>query len=101
MRRFDHVHVDLVGPLPASRGYTYLFTMVDRFTRWPEVVPISDISATTCARALIGSWVARFGLPLDITSDRGTQFTSTLWSEMATLLGTKLHHTTAYHPQAN
>lgn len=100
-RRFDHVHVDLVGPLPASRGYTYLFTMVDRFTRWPEVVPLTDISTTSCARALVGGWVSRFGLPLDITSDRGTQFTSKLWAEMAELLGTKLHHTTAYHPQAN
>ncbi|KAJ8415636.1 hypothetical protein AAFF_G00426160 [Aldrovandia affinis] len=38
-RRFDHVNVDLVGPLPPSHGYTYLFTMVDRTTRWPEAVP--------------------------------------------------------------
>lgn len=32
-RRFDHVHVDLVGPLPPSRGCTHLLTMVDRTTR--------------------------------------------------------------------
>ncbi|KAJ8389879.1 hypothetical protein AAFF_G00113480 [Aldrovandia affinis] len=38
-RRFDHVNADLVGPLPPSHGYTYLFTMVDRTTRWPEAVP--------------------------------------------------------------
>uniref|UniRef100_A0AAV2KH15 Reverse transcriptase RNase H-like domain-containing protein n=1 Tax=Knipowitschia caucasica TaxID=637954 RepID=A0AAV2KH15_KNICA len=35
-RRFDHVNIDLVGPLPPSRGFTYLLTMVDRTTRWPE-----------------------------------------------------------------
>ena len=40
-------------------------------------------------------------MPKDITSDRGPQFTSQLWSSFAELLGTKLHHTTAYHPQAN
>ena len=38
---------------------------------------------------------------MDITSDRGPQFTSQLWSSIAQLLGTRLHHSTAYHPQAN
>ena len=100
-RRFTHINLDLVGPLPASQEYTYLLTIVDRSTRWPEATPLSDISAQTCAKALVANWVARFGLPSDITSDRGAQFTSALWGRMAELLGTKLHHTTAYHPQAN
>ena len=30
--RFDHVHIDLVGPIPESQGQTYLLTMMDRFT---------------------------------------------------------------------
>jgi hypothetical protein len=38
-RRFSHVHVDLVGPLPTSaEGFGYLFTLVDRSTRWVEAV---------------------------------------------------------------
>jgi transposase InsO family protein len=100
-RRFDHIHVDLVGPLPPSRGYTHLFTIVDRFTRWPEAIPIKDTSAEECARALISHWIARFGVPMDLSSDRGAQFTSGLWAAVADLLGTKLHRTTSYHPQAN
>ena len=100
-RRFDHIHVDIVGPLPPSQGYTHLFTIVDRFTRWPEAIPLSDTSTTACARALITHWIARFGLPCHLSSDRGSQFTSDLWSSIARLLGTALHHTTAYHPQAN
>ena len=36
-----------------------------------------------------------------MTSDRGTQFISDLWRAMSNLLGTELHPTTAYHPQAN
>ena len=100
-RRFDEINIDLVGPLPPSQGFTYLFTIVDRFTRWPEAIPLADISAASCARALVQHWISRFGLPLNISSDRGPQFTSQLWSALAELLGTKLHHTTAYHPQAN
>lgn len=99
--RFLHVHVDLVGPLPPSHGYTYLLTAVDRFTRWPEAIPLSDISAASCARAFALHWVARFGVPEHLSSDRGSQFTSQLWADVAQLLGVQLHRTTAYHPQAN
>ena len=99
--RFEHVHVDLVGPLPPSNNYTYLLTMVDRFTRWCEVVPISDITAETVARSFVTNWVARFGTPLVVTSDRGRQFESTLWSHVMRLLGIRRSRTTAYHPIAN
>ncbi|CAI5673972.1 unnamed protein product [Oreochromis niloticus] len=100
-RRFDHVHVDLVGPLPQSQGFTHLLTVVDRTTRWPEVVPLASTTAATVARAFLSTWVSRFGPPADITSDRGPQFVSELWSAMADGLGVKVHRTTAYHPQAN
>ena len=100
-RRFDHIHVDLVGPLPPSRGYSYLFTIVDRFTRWPEAIPINDTTATGCAETLVANWISRFGVPSHISSDRGPQFTSTLWSAVCRLLGTKHHRTTAWHPQSN
>lgn len=99
--RFSSLHVDLVGPLPVSQGMTYLFTIIDRFTRWPEVIPIPDAQASTCATALLSNWIARFGVPADITSDRGPQFTSSLWRECNKLLGVTHHTTTSYHPQAN
>ena len=99
--RFLSLHVDLVGPLPPSEGMTYLFTIIDRFTRWPEAIPIPDAKASTCAKALTRHWIARFGVPQDITSDRGAQFTSSLWSELGHTLGVRMQQTTAYHPQAN
>lgn len=100
-KRFGHVHVDLVGPLPPSHGFTHLFTTVDRTTRWPEAVPLASMTSADVARAFIATWVARFGVPSDVSSDRGPQFTSELWSVVAQGLGVKLHRTTAYHPQAN
>ena len=99
--RFAHVHVDLVGPLPASRGYTHLLTVIDRFTWWPEAIPIARTDAGTIGRAFALHWVPRFGVPKDITSDRGTQFTSDIWRALSESLGAKIHHMTAYHPQSN
>ena len=99
--RFEHIHVDLVGPLPSSEGQTYLFTIIDRFARWPEAIPLPDASTVTCARALLRGWVSRFGCPVTITSDRGPQFTSALWAGLSESLGMNHVKTTAYHPQAN
>ncbi|KAK3786083.1 hypothetical protein RRG08_045470 [Elysia crispata] len=58
-------------------------------------------SKTTCARALLRTWIARFGVPDSITSDQGPQFTSGLWRELHNVLGCSNKHTTAYHPQSN
>ena len=69
--RFGSRHVDLVGPLPVSKGYKYLFTIVDRYSRWLEAVPLSSMTARDCATALLRSWISRFGVPGDITSDQG------------------------------
>jgi transposase InsO family protein len=101
-RKFSHMHVDLVGPLPASsEGHVYLLTIIDRSTRWFEAVPLRNMEASMCVDAFISSWVARFGVPETVTTDRGTQFTSALWSSTCTSLGIKHVLTTAYHPQSN
>jgi transposase InsO family protein len=101
-QRFSHLHVDLVGPLPASAGgHTHLLTILDRSTRWAEAIPLRSTSAESCATALIGSWVARFGVPEQITSDRGRQFCSSLWDALTHRLGVKMRFTTPYHPQSN
>ena len=103
-KRFSHINIDIVGPLPFSSGFTYLLTIIDRNTRWPEAIPLRGITTPECVHALITGWIARFGVPGDISSDRGSHSTSSLWSEIAARLGVKFHryhHTSAYHPQAN
>jgi cleavage and polyadenylation specificity factor subunit 1 len=100
-RRFGSLHLDLVGPLPPSEGAKYIFTIIDRFSRWPEAIPLADSSTESCARALLRFWIARFGVPDDLVSDRGSQFTSKVWKELHRLLGIKAVQTCAYRPQSN
>nr|VZI45164.1 unnamed protein product [Spirometra erinaceieuropaei] len=99
--RFSHVHLDIVGPLPLSNGCSYLLTCVDRFTRWPEAIPLPDIAAPTVVKAFLSRWVAIFGAPSTITTDRGAQFESHLFQSLRSFLGCTRIRTTAYHPAAN
>ncbi len=69
-------------PLPASKGFTYLFTIIDWTSRWPEAIPIAATTTVDCANALFQGWVSHFGVPAVITSDRGAQFTSSLWAPL-------------------
>lgn len=99
-QRFEHVHLDLII-MPYSEGFRYCLTCIDRFTRWPEVIPLEDQEAKTVARAFYTHWIARFGTPLRITTDQGRQFESCLFKQLNDLTGTNHLRTTAYHPSAN
>ena len=94
--RFDHIHIDIVGPLPYADGFRYLLTCVDRSTRWPEAMPLADKRAVTVA-----AWIARFGTPATITTDRGAQFVLKLWDRLCNQFGIVRSRTTSYHPQSN
>ncbi len=49
----------------------------------------------------IADWLARFGMPAIVTTDRGTQFTSAVLTSTCTGLGIEHVLTTAFHPKSN
>ncbi|XP_068235738.1 uncharacterized protein [Palaemon carinicauda] len=69
MRRFGHVHIDIVDPLRPSGGDRFLLTAIARSTRWIEAIPMQDSSTPSCVHTLLLSWISRFGVPDDITAD--------------------------------
>lgn len=99
--RFQHIHMDIIGPLPYSNGHTYCLTVVDRFTRWAEAWPMVSITAVEVAEKFMYGWIARYGVPATITTDQGRQFESDLFQRLTNICGTKRVRTTSYHPQAN
>ena len=99
--RFDHMHIDLVRPLPTSQDCTYLLTCIDRFTRWPEAILIPNITADIVAQAFVSGWILRFGVPSTVTTDQGQQFESMLWIHLMHLLSTHHIRITPYHPITN
>jgi transposase InsO family protein len=102
LTRFTEVHVDLVGPLPTTAGgYQYLLKAINRSTRWAEAMPLKTVSTADCAAAFIAGWVSRFGIPAALISDRGVQFTSSMWAAVMQQLGVKHKMATAFHPQSN
>ena len=74
---------------------------MDQFTRWPEVIPLRDTTTETVIHGFLLGWVARFGVPSTITTDREGQCESTQWSRLMQMLGIHRIHTTAYHLSAN
>jgi transposase InsO family protein len=90
-RPFQKVYVDIVGPLVPGEWegltVTHIITMMDGFTKWTEATPVADTTAATVARVLVEQWITRYGVPEQIHSDRGAQFTSEVYTEMLRLLG--------------
>lgn len=98
--RFSHIHIDIII-LPYVDNYRYCLTMTDRFTRWPEAIPLQRITADIVATALFDNWIARFGAPQTITTDQGSQFEADLYKALTRFIGAHKVRTTPYHPASN
>jgi transposase InsO family protein len=99
---FERLAIDITGPHPKSRaGHVYILTAIDPFTKWAEAMPLRNHEAPTVARALLENVFSRFGIPMQLLSDRGSEFESRLMQELCRTLEVQKIRTTAYKPSTN
>ena len=98
---FSRVAMDIVGPLPRCRsGNKYILVLCDYGTKYPEAIPLKSIDAEHIAEQLIGVF-SRIGIPREILTDQGSNFTSQLLAELYRLLNIHPIVTSPYHPQTD
>jgi hypothetical protein len=92
----------IVGLSKTSKGYDSIWVIVDRLTKLAHFLPVkTTYSVKTYAELYIARILSLHGVPKIIVSDRGSQFVSRFWKELHNSLGTKLVHSSAYHPQTS
>ncbi|KAL2092985.1 hypothetical protein ACEWY4_010297 [Coilia grayii] len=97
---FSRVLIDCVGPSPRTKkGNEFLFTIMDVTTHFPEAIPLRNIKTRTVVDSLL-LFFSRFGLPKEVQSDRGTNFTSGVFQQAMDELGITQVVSSAYHPQS-
>ena len=98
----EKLHMDILGPFTKSEhGSKYVLIMVDNFTKYVEACALPDQTAYLVARTFVDAWVAKFGVPMSIVTDQGSNFCSGLMEEVCRLLECAKLRTTGYHPSAN
>jgi hypothetical protein len=91
-----------VGPLPkSSRGsHTYLLVAIDKFSKWIEAVPVTNQEATKAVK-FFESTIYRYGIPNNIITDNGTNFTAGEFQQFVKEFGIKIKYVSVAHPKLN
>ena len=99
--------MDFITDLPACgpQGFNGIFTVVDRLTKFVRLIPCKlgegGLDAQHVAQLFFTYVVSLFGVPSSVLHDRDPRFTSSFWTELWKLLGTRTVFTSAYHPQTD
>jgi len=84
-------------PLPPSRGYRYILTITDRFTKGNFAIAIPDTKADTIVTYFLNQYVSLFGIPRLIITHNASYFSSYSWSKLMAYLNIKHKFITPYH----
>ena len=85
---WSHLFMDFVTGLPVSEGNSVILVIVDRFSKACRLISLPKLpSALETAKHVFLHVFRVFGLPQDIVSDRGPQFSSCVWQAICRLIG--------------
>ena len=101
--KWEKITMDFVTKLPrTAKKHDAIWVIVDRLTKSAHFIPIKEsMPVHKLAKIYVNEIVARHGVPISIISDRDGRFTSNFWQSFQDELGTKLHMSTAFHPQTD
>ena len=78
---------DMMGPFPITpRQNRYILVVTDHFTKWVEVFAVPDQTAATTANVILNEVIARYGAPLSLHSDLGSNYESVIFKELCRLM---------------
>ncbi len=101
-RPWQSISMDFVTGLPESNGHDAILVVVDRLTKMAHYIPCKETTDTRQFAQMFITHIFRLhGLPLDITSDRGSLFTADFWKELTRELSIDRRLSTAYHPETD
>ena len=100
--KWDKMEMDFVTGFPRSqKGHDAIFVVIDRFSKVAHFLPIKEIiSASQLADLYVSRIFSLHSIPLEISLDCGSLFTSRFWDSFQEAMGTHLSFSTAYHPQS-
>ncbi|XP_061338845.1 uncharacterized protein LOC133285605 [Gastrolobium bilobum] len=94
--------IDILGPFPKAAGRVqWLIVAIDYFTKWVEAKPLATITSQKARRFFWRSIIYRFGIPGEVITDNGTQFTDAKFRALMNSLQIRHHFTAVEHPQSN
>ena len=101
-RPWHSISMDFIEQLPASDGFTSILVVIDRLTKESVFIPTHDTAtASDVADSFVTHVFSKHGIPLHVSSDRGSEFTSHFFRSLGSLLHMRLHFTSGHHPSAN
>uniref|UniRef100_A0A803TUL0 Gypsy retrotransposon integrase-like protein 1 n=1 Tax=Anolis carolinensis TaxID=28377 RepID=A0A803TUL0_ANOCA len=101
-RPWECVAMDFVGELPPSKGYRYIWTVLDLFSKQVHFVALQKLpSAEKLAELYVRHVYRLHACPERVISDRGVQFTARFWEKFLSLLGAERNLSSAFHPMTN
>ena len=80
--------MDTKGPLnPPSQNQSYIYVTVDAFSHFVVTVPNKSNNAKTAVESLLHHWIIKFGEPIYLVTDRGSEYINTKMAQLCTLMG--------------
>ena len=98
---FNVWSMDVLKMPQSHQGNSLALVCVENFSLWPEITPLANETAPEIANALVNTIFVRHGIPQQLLSDRGSNFTSKLLNKVCQLLKVKRLLTATYRPQSD